>query len=188
VTTRDRLVEAARELFIEKGYAGTTVHEVARRAGFTTGALYAQFGGKEELLSAAMADAIGGSVNDALERALPGRPPSEAAHLLLLDIVGRPVEPADMVVMHGLADARGEGKEVVGAQLMQIIDAVRGLIEAGQKDGVIDPQLDSEALLRLVAAVAFGSVALKMLDLPQPDAEALSEVVRRFERMLAPPP
>lgn len=51
--TRARLVEAARELFSERGYADVPVEEVVRRAGVTRGALYHQFpGGKVGLFTA----------------------------------------------------------------------------------------------------------------------------------------
>ena len=52
--TRDRLIEAAAAVFAEKGYDGAGVQEIARRAGFTTGAIYGRFRGKAELLLAAM--------------------------------------------------------------------------------------------------------------------------------------
>lgn len=43
------ITEAAFETFIEKGYAGTRVEEVARRAGVSKGLLYVYFKTKEEL-------------------------------------------------------------------------------------------------------------------------------------------
>ena len=52
--TRDRLVSAAAEVFGEKGYDRAGVAEIARRAGFTTGAIYGRFRGKGELLLAAI--------------------------------------------------------------------------------------------------------------------------------------
>src|SRR3954468_2147300 len=51
--TRARLIDAARELFMDRGYASVPVEEVVRRAGVTRGALYHQFpGGKEDLFVA----------------------------------------------------------------------------------------------------------------------------------------
>ena len=38
--TRARLLEAARAIVREKGFARTTLEAVARRAGMTTGAIY----------------------------------------------------------------------------------------------------------------------------------------------------
>jgi len=50
--TRARLLEAARAIVREKGYARTTLEEVARRAGMTTGAIYGNFKNREELFIA----------------------------------------------------------------------------------------------------------------------------------------
>lgn len=50
--TRAALIEAATELVLEKGYERTTLEEVARHAGMTTGAIYGNFRNKEELFMA----------------------------------------------------------------------------------------------------------------------------------------
>src|SRR5256885_10150691 len=49
-TTRDRILAAAAEVFAERGYEGAAVSDIARRAGFTTGAIYGRFRDKAELL------------------------------------------------------------------------------------------------------------------------------------------
>ena len=54
-STRDRLVAAAIEVFVEQGYDGARVQDIARTAGLTTGAIYANYRGKADLLF----DAIG---------------------------------------------------------------------------------------------------------------------------------
>lgn len=48
--TRDRLIEAARELFYLQGYEATSVSEILKKAGVNSGSLYHYFKGKEELL------------------------------------------------------------------------------------------------------------------------------------------
>ena len=50
--TRAALLEAARALIREKGYARTTLEEVAARAGMTTGAIYGNFRNRDELFMA----------------------------------------------------------------------------------------------------------------------------------------
>jgi TetR/AcrR family transcriptional regulator, transcriptional repressor of aconitase len=47
--TRADLLAAARRVFAEKGYEGASVGDVASAAGYTKGAVYANFGSKEEL-------------------------------------------------------------------------------------------------------------------------------------------
>src|SRR3954451_2805267 len=50
--TRAALLEAARAIVREKGYARTTLEAVARRAGMTTGAIYGNFKNRDELFIA----------------------------------------------------------------------------------------------------------------------------------------
>ena len=52
--TRDALIDAAAELFARKGFAGASMEEIAAEAGFTRGAIYSNFGSKEDLLIAVM--------------------------------------------------------------------------------------------------------------------------------------
>jgi AcrR family transcriptional regulator len=49
VRNRAALLDAAREVFLEAGYVGATVDAIAERAGFSTGVVYSQFGGKPDL-------------------------------------------------------------------------------------------------------------------------------------------
>jgi AcrR family transcriptional regulator len=50
--TRERLLTAAAKVFARRGYHRATVDEIASEAGFTIGALYSNFAGKEELFLA----------------------------------------------------------------------------------------------------------------------------------------
>lgn len=52
------MIEAALRLFVEHGYAATTLADVARRAGVSTGLPYRYFTSKEELLKAAVRAAV----------------------------------------------------------------------------------------------------------------------------------
>jgi len=50
--TRSLLLDAAEELFVRKGFSGAALEDIADAAGYTRGAIYAHFGGKEELFLA----------------------------------------------------------------------------------------------------------------------------------------
>ncbi|HRI42640.1 MAG TPA: TetR/AcrR family transcriptional regulator [Fimbriimonadaceae bacterium] len=52
--TRDRLVVAARDLFLAKGYNATGINEIVRTAGVHPGSLYHYFPTKEDLLVAVL--------------------------------------------------------------------------------------------------------------------------------------
>jgi AcrR family transcriptional regulator len=50
--TRAELLDAAARVFARRGYHGATLDEIAAEAGFTSGAVYSNFKGKEELFLA----------------------------------------------------------------------------------------------------------------------------------------
>ena len=52
--TRDRLIEAAMELFYVRGYEGTSVADILDKSEVNSGSLYYFFSGKEELLLAVL--------------------------------------------------------------------------------------------------------------------------------------
>ena len=45
----DKIVAAARQEFLEKGFRGASLHQIAARAGITTGALYTRYKNKDAL-------------------------------------------------------------------------------------------------------------------------------------------
>src|SRR5215469_7350039 len=47
--TREQVLQAALRVFRRKGYAATTLEEIAQDAGFTRGAIYSHFQGKAQL-------------------------------------------------------------------------------------------------------------------------------------------
>lgn len=61
------LLAAALSLFVERGYAGTKLDDVAARAGVSKGTLYLYFDNKEELLKAVVRESIVRNIADAAE-------------------------------------------------------------------------------------------------------------------------
>lgn len=50
--TRERILDAAISLFTDRGFAGTSIRDLAERAGMTTAAMYYHFDGKDQILGA----------------------------------------------------------------------------------------------------------------------------------------
>lgn len=67
--TRQRLIDEADRLFRERGYAATSIEQIAAAAGVTKGAVYGHFASKEDLLLSANEDLptpdYGALLNDA---------------------------------------------------------------------------------------------------------------------------
>ena len=49
---REAVLEAARQVFIQRGYAGASLEAIADEAGFSKGVVYSQFGSKPDLFMA----------------------------------------------------------------------------------------------------------------------------------------
>lgn len=62
--TRDRIVEVARTLFLERGYQGTSLRAIAEEVGVSTPALYWHFSSKDELCFEFMRQLIDGQAVD----------------------------------------------------------------------------------------------------------------------------
>ena len=91
IDKKAKLIEAAYELFCERGYYKTTTPEVARRAGFAVGSLYAYFKDKDDLFMAALDlydERFSGIRAEALaDMARQDRPIRESLRLLLEKLI-----------------------------------------------------------------------------------------------------
>ncbi len=68
--TRDVLVAAATEIFARRGFEGASLEEIADTAGFTRGAIYTNFDGKEDLFFA-VTDRLNAQVIEAFRAIAP---------------------------------------------------------------------------------------------------------------------
>ena len=76
--TRQRMIRAARELLVERGYAGTTMADIAARADVAVQTLYFTFHTKPELLSACYEAAVLGDDS-------PAPPAEQEWHIRMLN-------------------------------------------------------------------------------------------------------
>ena len=57
-TRRALVLDSARSVFAEKGVEGASIREIARRAGYTPGAIYSYFDSKEAIYAALLAESL----------------------------------------------------------------------------------------------------------------------------------
>ena len=69
--TRRRVLDAARQLFMERGYEAATIRDIASEAGLSTGAVFASFVDKTDLFNAVMAEDFQRQVEHLREAAKP---------------------------------------------------------------------------------------------------------------------
>lgn len=56
----DKIIKAAKEEFLEKGFQKASLHKIAEQAGITTGALYTRYKNKDALFASLTEEAING--------------------------------------------------------------------------------------------------------------------------------
>ena len=64
IRTRQKVLDAARALFAERGYDAATIRDIAKGAGMSTGAVFANFQDKAELFECVFAEEMAGLLQD----------------------------------------------------------------------------------------------------------------------------
>jgi AcrR family transcriptional regulator len=180
--TRDRLLTAAAEVFAEKGYDGAGVQEIARRAGFTTGAIYGRFRGKAQLLLAAME----ANSHDEFEELFADRRFEERATDILTTVGAHLVtdefDSGQALLLEAFVAGRRD-PEVAG-MLRRIIEertvSLTALVDEAKRTGAIDPALDTRSIVRFCHAVALGFLLFGAIDLDRPDPVPWETLIARL--------
>jgi AcrR family transcriptional regulator len=87
---REALLEAAVEVFARRGYRDSSVDEIAERAGYSKGAVYWHFSGKDDLFFALLEERIDRPIYEGielLESAPPERDMAPEASRLFVDVL-----------------------------------------------------------------------------------------------------
>jgi len=180
--TRDRLLTAAAEVFAEKGYDGAGVQEIARRAGFTTGAIYGRFRGKAQLLLAAME---ANSHDEFEELFADHRFEGRATDILTTvgsHLVTDEFDSGQALLLEAFVAGRRD-PEVAG-MLRRIIEertvSLTALVDEAKSTGAIDPSLDTRSIVRFCHAVALGFLLFGAVDLDRPDPVPWETLIARL--------
>ena len=174
--SRAALIDAAFEEFTAKGYEATTVASIAERAGVTTGALYAHFASKLDLLLATIGltpvELIDQSVDE-----LSSLPRAAAANLLAHRLPAAP-DDRTLLLLDVIVVARRDPR--VAAVLRTGLDAYLGAtaraIEAGARSGAVHPTMDAADLSRLFGLLNLGMIVFAALEADPPSPETLSRL------------
>jgi AcrR family transcriptional regulator len=179
LSTRERLLSAAVEVFVDDGYEGARLQNIARAAGLTTGAVYANFRGKEELLFEAIGARAGAEIDGILAEA-QGRDVRE-----LLELLGdRLLQPREQVPLLIDAVAAARRDDDLAGALRQHLDrreqVLVGLVERAKREGAVDGEVDTNALARFCMMLAMGALVMRTLQAAPPERAAWHELITRL--------
>lgn len=188
-STRAALIDAAVRVFRRRGYDRARVQEIAREAGFTTGAIYGNFEGKAELLAAAVASYAPAELEEFFRPVIDDHPSDELfVGLLRLMFTGPSVPSAESLVLDGLAvSARDpEVAEHLRRDVVERAEVFRTAVDNARATGRLDPDLPTELILYFSVTLLFGSMAMKALGYEPPDYDAATEFVKRLLEAFRP--
>jgi AcrR family transcriptional regulator len=188
--TRVRLLEAAARVYARSGVGGATLDQVAAEAGFTKGAVYSQFGSKENLLVALLHEHLAAQVSEQLaafdrERTTWARPLAGSA--AWMDQLDRDPDPFRLFVelwVYAQRDERLRERLAVG------LDALRSMFERFGALGAEDAGIErlphaAENFATVVLSLGIGMQMVRMIEPDQVPPSllgaALSVLVRAAE-------
>jgi AcrR family transcriptional regulator len=149
---RHRVLDAARRLFMARGYEAATIRDIAAEAGLSTGAVFASFQDKTDLFNAVMAE----DFQRLIEGLRQGEQPQAGVDDAILAIfkVGYSFHFNQLPLLQaavGLSWSQGLGGEFGDRPSYRLaMDCLHGVLERGIERGElaadIDLQLTAESL------------------------------------------
>jgi AcrR family transcriptional regulator len=169
--TRERLLAAARSVFASRGFHGASVEEIASKAGFSTGALYSNFDGKEDLFLVLMEREIDEHAREISEAVRERASVAERARggaRQWMTMIER--EPELLLLFmefwaYGVRDAHIRPK--VAAQFAHMREVLTELVADGVREFDLELDIPADQLAIAIDALADGIARQKLAD---PDA------------------
>jgi len=170
---RKKIIDAAYSLFVEKGFHGTTMEEIAQRLGVTKPALYQYFPGKEDLYTA-VAERCRQELNGLLERSYQNRNIREGS-AALFDSLAEYVPQfhgmnAEMML---LAAHNEQMRAVLRQDRIEDIRVVERFITRQQEEGLVSRTLDPRTLAIACDALINGLLMDIMVGLDKEEAKGI---------------
>ena len=139
--TRRRVLDAARQLFMERGYEAATIRDIASHASLSTGAVFASFVDKTDLFNAVMAEDFQRQVEALRQAAKPDATVEDA--IMVVFEAGYRFHGAQLPLLqaaislswsHGLGGEFGD-RPSFGLAMQAITEGLERGVTAGQIKG-----------------------------------------------------
>lgn len=187
------ILDAAQQVFTDKGYYDASIDEIAARAGIAKGTVYLHFASKEDLLIALVEQQIGGFLvwfDHVINETTPVRVRLEH---ILLDVYTRMHEQRNQVLLE-LNTSIGLTKSVISTRvelqghIAQAMERIASLLEEGKRTGELDSEVPTPVMVATFVTLVSPSGYEHLLTSGQVSPAELAAYVSRtfFPRMLAP--
>jgi AcrR family transcriptional regulator len=189
--TRERLLAAARTVFASSGFHGASMDEIASLAGYSTGALYSNFAGKEDLFLELMEreiDEHAREISEAVnERSSVAERAAGGAERWMAMIEREP----ELLLLFSEFWAYGvrepQVRPKVAARFAQVREMLTRLIAESAREFELDLELPAEQLAIVVDALADGIARQKLADARAVPDELMGRVLALLFAAVARP-
>ncbi len=159
--TRERIMDAASELMVERGSTSFQMSEVSERCRMSKGALYYYFADRDELIGAIFDDLVD-DLADGIESVVAHAPSArEALRRLFAELAHRlrGGSPLALAMTHGIGRSSGAGAPEVTSRFMRATQVIATQIERAKSEGLVRPDVDSK-VAAVFAEGGFIAIAL----------------------------
>ena len=188
---RERILDAAAEVFAENGYGGTKVAMVAERAKVTTRTVKRVVGGRSQLFAEVIAGRLTSEAADRLAAAATASAGEPAAAVLLdaaAEIFAAPGRSWSALELEALTRARRD--DAVRALMSDRVDrrraSMRVLIERARRAGGLDDAVDDAAFVHFALALSVGLAVIGPVAGDQPSQRTWNALMARIGTDFAP--
>jgi AcrR family transcriptional regulator len=179
--TRERLLTAARAVFARRGFHAASVEEIAAEGGYSTGALYSNFSGKEDLFLAVLdreIDEHAREIEEAVRERTSVAARAEGGAERWMAMIEREPDVLLLFMEFSAYGARDEGaRRRVAESFARARANLTRLIADGARDFELELGLPAEHLAIAIDALADGFARQKMADPEAVPDELMGQVL-----------
>jgi len=174
-------LEAAIECFWHRGYAATSVRDLADKMGISAPSLYNAYGDKHALFARALEHYLDRSTRARIKRLEDSLPPKQAIRRFIEEIIERSVNDRarrGCFLINSALEVAPHDKELgalIAERLAEIEAFFRRSIKAAQADGAVPRNRVAKDLARLLLGVLLG---IRVLARSKPERALLEGVAR----------
>ncbi|MEI6621714.1 MAG: GNAT family N-acetyltransferase [Actinomycetes bacterium] len=188
---RQRIIDAAAELFAENGYGGTNVRLVAQRAGVTVHTVKRLTSGKSELFAEVMAAKVTSDAADLVAAAVAdphAEPPLAVMLEAVAQIFAAPERSWNALELEALISAHRDDdvRALESARFQERWANMKAVTEHTRRVGGIDPDVNDDAFVYFALALSVGMAVVDPLVSQQPSQANWNALMARIGAAIAP--
>jgi len=189
---RRHILEAARRVFVAKGFHDANIDDIVAESGVSVGAIYTYYGGKDQLIHESILTAIDAEADAVLEDSRTGgsaRDKMERAIRFYVDLtIEAPGAAAFLVQCWALASQRPLVRDLLVRRRERTVTVASLIGRAGVESGELPADLDVEAMARGFTALLDGLVLQRVEEGDAYRRAAMERRVMAFLDLVAPRP